>query len=59
MANKKYGIKHCNATVADYDEIKNTCPCMKCFGTGCDMCIVWNNKEKMLVCHACKFHQGR
>lgn len=64
MANTQFGIKHCNAVVSDYDKIKNYCPCMNCFGTGCDTCTVWNDViknsfTKSAICMGCKFHSGR
>ena len=59
MANTQFGIRHCNATVSDYEKIKNACPCMKCFGTGCDKCDVWNDAKLFLICSTCRFHNGR
>ena len=64
MANRRYGFRHCDATVSDYDKIKNSCPCAKCFGTGCDTCNIWNeiiakNVTKADICMLCKFHNGR
>ena len=64
MANTQYGIRHCNALVSDYDKIKNACPCMKCFGTGCDACKIWDeviaqNVKRANFCMLCKFHNGR
>lgn len=64
MANTQFGIKHCNAIVADYDAIKHYCPCMNCFGAWCDTCTVWNEVvkasfRKSLICLGCNFYSGR
>lgn len=59
MASEQYGMQHCDATVADYEKIASKCPCMKCFGTGCNDCKVWQDAKNRLICGTCAFRRGR
>lgn len=67
MINKQFGIKHCNAVVADYEKIKNTCPCMRCLCArpDCTRCGIWDeiikgtSKYYDTLCTKCEFYNGR
>lgn len=59
MANKQFGIVNCNATVADYAKIINTCPCIKCRTTMCSKCETFAIEKYKTLCFECKFHKSR
>ena len=65
MADRKCGLKYCDATVADYREKLKTCPCLKCLGDECDACdmyrnlVNWGIDAQRQMCQKCSCYNGR
>lgn len=64
MARKcKYVLKFCKATVADFNELKEICPCMGCFGAKVCVFKIQNLGSVQDVlrmhCMRCKYYNGR
>ena len=67
MADEKCGLRYCDATVRDYDDIidRLKCRCMQCFGTKCDTCSWYQKLLKTGLdlqrkkCMGCDYYNGR
>jgi len=67
MADKKCGLRYCDATVANYNEIKNIlkCKCITCLGEKCDECDLYKKSQELQtdlqkqMCSKCKFSNVR